>query len=247
MIRKSIPSILTMCSLLSGLAALFLVFNSDFSSAVYAIFIAAFFDFIDGFAARLLNVTSAFGKELDSLSDMVSFGVLPGVAGAVFSANVLGVYHFSDLHNTNSLDLFIIFIPLLITVFSALRLAKFNIDENQKDSFIGAPTPAITLFVFAFILAVQSHGGAMYDKGLLLRVLLSVVFFTSAIMLVLPVKLFALKFKNIIFKENWYRYFLLVGGLFLLIYFGFLGFVIIIPSYIILSVGLNLFCNKERS
>lgn len=234
-----------MCSLLSGLVGLFLVFNFDFNSAIYAISIAAFFDFIDGFAARILNATSLFGKELDSLSDMVSFGVLPGVAGAIFTAHVLGVYVLSDLYKVSLLDLTVIFFPLLITIFSALRLAKFNIDENQTDSFIGVPTPAITLFVFGFILFMQSYGAFIADKPVLLRIVLSLVFLFSAVMLVVPLKLFALKFKSIALNKNWYRYLLLLVSLLLLIYLGFIGFVIIIPTYILFSIGLTIFCTKK--
>ena len=152
MLRKSIPSILTMFSLLSGITALFFVFNTDFQSAMIAIFVAAFFDFIDGFTARLLNATSEFGVQLDSLSDMVSFGIVSAVAASVFTASVIGLHDIDQISLIRPLDLTVICLPLLIAVGSALRLAKFNIDKNQKSHFIGLPTPANTLFVFAFIL-----------------------------------------------------------------------------------------------
>ncbi|MFB6343949.1 CDP-alcohol phosphatidyltransferase family protein [Saccharicrinis sp. FJH2] len=246
MLRKSIPSILTMFSLLSGITALFFVFNTDFKSAMIAILVAAFFDFTDGFAARLLHATSEFGVQLDSLSDMVSFGVVPAAAATVFTASVIGLHDIDQVSLMRFIDLAVICLPLLIAVGSALRLAKFNIDKNQKSHFIGLPTPANTLFVIAFILFIKSQGAVFADNGMFLKGLLAVVFLFSAIMLVLPINLFALKFKSFRFSENWYRFLLLIAGLFALMFWGLKSFTVIIPFYIILSVILNIFSKESR-
>ncbi|MFB6318045.1 CDP-alcohol phosphatidyltransferase family protein [Saccharicrinis sp. FJH54] len=245
MLRKSIPSILTMLSLLSGITALFFVFNTDFQHAMIAILVAAFFDFTDGFAARLLNATSEFGVQLDSLSDMISFGVVPAVAATVFTASIIGLHNIDQLTLIRTLDLVIIGLPLLIGVGSALRLAKFNIDKNQKSHFIGLPTPANTLFVFSFILLIKEQGAVFEGNSLFLKGLLVVIFLCSAVMLVLPVDLFALKFKSFGLSNNWYRYLLLITGLVALVIWGLKSFVVIIPFYIILSVILNFF-SKEK-
>ena len=245
MIRKSIPSILTLFSLLSGIAALFFVFNTDFQSAMIAILVASFFDFIDGFMARLLHATSEFGVQLDSLSDMVSFGLVPAVAASVFAASIIGMHNIDQVSMIRWYDLIIIGLPMLIAVGSALRLAKFNIDKNQKSHFIGLPTPANTLFIFAFILFVKSEGAIFTGSGVFLKIMLSVVFLFSAILLVVPLDLFALKFKSFGLPQNWYRYLLLFAGIAAILVWGLKSFVLIIPFYIILSVILNLFCKNK--
>lgn len=247
MLRKSIPNILTMCSLLSGITALFFVFNADFESAMMAILVASFFDFVDGFAARLLKATSDFGVELDSLSDNVSFGVVPAVASTVFSASLIGVHNIEQFTMIKPVDMGFIALPMLIAVASALRLARFNIDENQSSNFIGLPTPANTLFIMAFLLFVKTQGAILFDQMPLLKGIMAVVFVLSAFMLVSPVNLFALKFKSFALGLNWYRYLLLMVGLTAIILWGMTSFVIIIPFYIILSVFLTLFRKLDRS
>lgn len=245
MFRKSIPSILTMFSLLSGLTAIFFVFNTDFKAAMIAVLFAAFFDFIDGFAARMLNATSDFGVQLDSLSDMVSFGVLPALAASVFTASLIGVHSISQLPLLKGIDIGLIALPLLIAVGSALRLAKFNIDEEQHSEFIGLPTPANTLFIFSFILFVRSQGAFFAENLMALKMIMAVVFLVFSLLLIAPVNLFALKFKTFGFKENWNKYVLLLVGLFALAFWGLNSFVLIIPFYIILSVIMNLFSRRN--
>jgi len=133
MIKKHIPNSITCLNLFSGCVAVFLAFKGNYEGAIIAILLAAVFDFFDGFAARLLKAYSPMGKELDSLADMVSFGVAPGAIV------------FSLLSETNVCE-WLPFLAFLIPVFSGLRLAKFNIDERQTTSFIGLPTPANAIF-----------------------------------------------------------------------------------------------------
>jgi CDP-diacylglycerol--serine O-phosphatidyltransferase len=138
-IIKSIPNILTSGNLFCGCAAIVLALDGDIKTATYFIFAAAILDFFDGFAARLLKAQSPIGLQLDSLADMVSFGVAP-------SAIIYHIMSISQIHVPFEFPAFTPFLAFFIAVFSALRLAKFNIDERQTTEFIGLPTPACTLF-----------------------------------------------------------------------------------------------------
>jgi CDP-diacylglycerol--serine O-phosphatidyltransferase len=138
-IINSIPNALTSGNLFCGCIAIVLALSGDIRLATYFIFAAAIFDFFDGFAARLLKAQSAIGLQLDSLADMVSFGVAP-------SAIIFEILSVSQIHVPIGVPAFTPFFAFFIAVFSALRLAKFNIDERQTSEFIGLPTPACTLF-----------------------------------------------------------------------------------------------------
>jgi CDP-diacylglycerol--serine O-phosphatidyltransferase len=138
-IINSIPNVLTSGNLFCGCVAVVLALRGDIRLATYFIFAAAILDFFDGFAARLLKATSSIGLQLDSLADMVSFGVAP-------SAIIFEILSVSQIHVPIEFPSFISYIAFFIAVFSALRLAKFNIDERQTTEFIGLPTPACTLF-----------------------------------------------------------------------------------------------------
>jgi CDP-diacylglycerol--serine O-phosphatidyltransferase len=138
-IINSIPNALTSGNLFCGCIAIVLAVNGDIKTATYFVFASAIFDFFDGFVARLLKAQSSLGLQLDSLADMVSFGVAP-------SAIVFHILSISQLHVPLELPVFTPYFAFLIAVFSALRLAKFNIDERQTTGFIGLPTPACTLF-----------------------------------------------------------------------------------------------------
>jgi CDP-diacylglycerol--serine O-phosphatidyltransferase len=138
-IISCIPNTLTSGNLFCGCIAIVLALSGDIKTATYFIFVSAIFDFFDGFAARLLKVQSQLGLQLDSLADMVSFGVAP-------SAIVFQILSISQIHVPLELPAFTPFVAFFIAVFSALRLAKFNIDERQTSGFIGLPTPACTLF-----------------------------------------------------------------------------------------------------
>jgi CDP-diacylglycerol--serine O-phosphatidyltransferase len=138
-IINSIPNALTSGNLFCGCIAIVSALSGDIRLATYFIFVAAVCDFLDGFAARLLNAQSSIGLQLDSLADMVSFGVAPSVI-------IFEILTVSQIHAPIELPAFTPFLAFFIAVFSALRLAKFNIDERQTSEFIGLPTPACTLF-----------------------------------------------------------------------------------------------------
>lgn len=177
------------------------------------------FDFFDGLAARALNVSSPIGKELDSLADMVSFGVVP----AVVIYQLLGESQMA-------------LIAFIITIFSALRLAKFNTDENQQTDFIGLPTPANALFLTSLVF-IDSEGNMAFILGEYALITTSIIF---SLLLVSPIPLFSLKFKSIGWRENKIRFvFLALAAAFILI-FGVIGLPFTILAYIVLSVIQNL-------
>jgi CDP-diacylglycerol---serine O-phosphatidyltransferase len=197
-IVKHIPNALTCGNLLCGCVGIILILENAPIPAAYFVWIACLFDFLDGFAARGLKVSSPIGKELDSLADMVSFGVLPA----------LTMYQWLD---QSALPPFIPFTALLIAVFSALRLAKFNIDENQKDSFIGLPTPANALFITALPF-LPSFASFLFTEPWALVA----ICFIFSFLLVSPFELFALKFKDFTWSGNQWRFTFLLLSVFLM-------------------------------
>ena len=221
MIKKHIPNFITCLNLFSGCIAVYLAFNGNYHTAFIAILVAAVFDFFDGFAARMLKAYSTMGKELDSLADMVSFGLAPG---AII---------FSLLAKTNSYE-FLPFIAFLIPVFSALRLAKFNIDDRQTTSFIGMPTPANAIFWGG--LAFSYH--TFLTQNIWILLVLTVLF---SYLLVAEIPMFALKVKNLAWKDNQIQYLFLIGCIAILIFFQLNAFAPIIGWYILLSIATSIF------
>lgn len=224
-IKQYIPNALTCANLVCGCLGIIEVLEGNLVWAPYLIWLAAIFDFFDGFAARTLKVSSPIGGELDSLADMVTFGVLPSL--------VL----FAMLRET-AVPAWVPYLALVVAIFSALRLAKFNVDTRQTTSFIGVPTPANALLISAFPLIVQRHPdwGFMHHPAFLL-----VVAFGMSYLLVAEIPLFALKFKNFSWQYNQVKYIFLGLSVLLVIFFN----IVAIPLIIILYVLLSLF-NKER-
>lgn len=200
------------------LGVVFLLENRNVPAA-YFVWAACVFDFFDGFAARWLKVTSPIGKELDSLADMVSFGLLPGMV----MYKMLGQATPSTVMP---------FIGFLITVFSALRLAIFNVDETQRDSFKGLNTPANTLFITSLPLIHDQVGDWLYQFGVLAAITL-----VFSLLLVSRIDIFALKFKNFSWADNKVRFTFLMLAAILLILFKVAALPLIIILYILLSLG----------
>jgi CDP-diacylglycerol--serine O-phosphatidyltransferase len=214
---KLLPNALTSANLISGCLGIISVFNYPVEAA-YFIWAACFFDFLDGFAARMLKVSSPIGKQLDSLADMVSFGVLPAMTMYIWL-------------ESNATEGWMPYGAIIIAVFSALRLAKFNIDENQSDSFIGIPTPANALFITSLVFLPESIRSFVFTGPALLTI--TIVF---SLLMVAPIKLLALKFKNFGWAGNEVRFTFLIISVFLL---GFLqagAIPFIILSYIVISL-----------
>lgn len=221
---KHIPNFITSLNLFSGCVGVLLAFQGNYKGAFIAILVSAVFDFFDGFAARLLKAYSPMGKELDSLADVVSFGVVPGVI--VFS-----------LLSKIDINQWIPYLGFLIPVFSALRLAKFNIDERQTSSFIGLPTPANAIFWGGLVF---SYSGFLVSSVWVL-IGLTLVF---SYLLVAEIPMFALKFKNYSWKTNEIQYLFLIGCVIILAIFQLNAFSILIAWYILLSIGVSLFKRK---
>ncbi len=239
---RYIPNVLTSINLLLGCAALIFVFEGSMHIAAIVIGVAAIFDFADGFAARILKAQSAIGKDLDSLADMVSFGIVPATVVFIF---MLDSTNFPEISN----PIWLAAMPaFLIALFSALRLAKFNNDLRQSDSFMGLPTPANAIFFLSLplILKYTNDDTPIYYAVELITsnyynmLILSV--FSSALM-VSNIPLFSLKFKNFRIKENLLRYIFLVISLILLLILFIQAIPLIIIFYLILSLVNNLIGN----
>jgi CDP-diacylglycerol---serine O-phosphatidyltransferase len=233
MIRKHIPNAITSLNLASGCIAIVFAFQGAYMTAAYFIALAAVFDFFDGFAARLLKAYSPIGKELDSLADVVSFGVAPGIM--IFN-------YLSDLSLATNSSIYLPYLAFLIPVFSALRLAKFNIDERQASSFIGLPTPANAIF-WAF--GIAGFFNDILDTSFDPLIVIAVVIVFSWL-LVSNLPMFSLKFKHYKWRGNRLRYYFLAGCLVLLLLLGIKGLSACIIWYIGLSL-LSFIPEKKRA
>jgi CDP-diacylglycerol---serine O-phosphatidyltransferase len=233
MIRKHIPNAITCLNLASGCVAIVFAFQGAYMTAALLIALAAVFDFLDGFAARLLKAYSPLGKELDSLADEVSFGVAPGVM----------IFNFiSDMAIATDSSVYLAYFGLLIPVFSALRLANFNLDERQSTSFIGLPTPANALFwAFSIAGSFEYFLETTFDPMILVGI---TIFFSWLLISRLP--MFSLKFKHYRWIGNRLRYYFLAGCIALLILLGINGVSACILWYISLSL-LSFLYGKRRA
>lgn len=268
-IVKQIPNLLTLSNLLCGCLAIKFAFEWNLVMSAYLVGLAAIFDFLDGFAARLLKVSGEMGKQLDSLADMVSFGLVPGImAFQLLKISLFTdvVYHEGDVyHIIDSLA----YLAFMIPIFSAYRLAKFNIDTRQTDQFIGLPTPANAIFFSSLILIffdgndMNIVGNSLFNKEtydyeiqayifeflnnlnfvqawiITPNLLAGMVIFAS-ILLVVELPLFALKFKNFGWSDNKVRYVFLTISLSLLIIFQLMAIPFIVILYVLLSIVNNL-------
>lgn len=220
MLKKHIPNTITCLNLISGCIATFYALMGNFQLALLFIIIGAVFDFFDGMVARLLHVSSPIGKELDSLADDITFGFAP-------SAIV-----FSYLKPETELLPFLVFV---MAAFSALRLAKFNLDERQAMGFIGLPTPANALFWGALIVGAGEWMKTAPFIGANLSLVILTGVFISCYLLVSEIPMFALKFKTWGWKGNEIKYIFLLTCIPLLLLFRVSGLAAIIAWYVILS------------
>ena len=220
MLKKHIPNTITCLNLISGCIATYWAFLGDYRMALLFIVIGAVFDFFDGMVARLLHVSSPIGKELDSLADDITFGFAP--SAIIFSY----LSQFSILNSQ-----LMPFMAFIMAAFSALRLAKFNLDERQALGFIGLPTPANALFWEALIGGL--HGNQIYFEGMEWCIIAGI--FIMSYLLVAEIPMFALKFKTWGWKENKIKYIFLLTCIPMLLFLGVFGLAAIIAWYVILS------------
>lgn len=243
-IKKHIPNFITLLNLFCGCLAVIFAVKNQLEIAAFFVFLGIFFDFFDGLAARLLKVQSELGLQLDSLADMVTSGVVPGIVMYQLFNKALGIHEkVHDGHSwSDSWHWFqneVHFLPLfglLVALASAYRLAKFNIDENQTSSFIGLPTPANTLLIMSFPLILAYQGSASIDAIILNKWFLVAMTILSCYLLNAKIPLFALKFKDWSFKNNMVKYVFITICILLLIFLHFLAIPIIILLYVLLSL-----------
>jgi CDP-diacylglycerol--serine O-phosphatidyltransferase len=238
--RFNLPNTLTCLNLFCGCIAAVMIFRNHLEYGAYFVLLAAFFDLLDGMAARKLSLDPAFGKELDSLADVVSFGFVPG-------AMMFKLFQLSQPENflgSESLIRVIQFFPFVITVFSALRLAKFNLDTRQHTRFIGMPTPANALMIISFPLMLHQSpaqwGTLVLNPWFILSFSL-----ISSFLLVAELPLFSLKFQTFGIKQNIFPYLLILSALLLFPFFLFAAIPMIIFLYILLSVVQNYFTSTR--
>lgn len=225
-LKKSLPNGLTCCNLISGCIAVSYALGGDAQTALLFIIIGAVFDFFDGFTARALKVSSPIGKELDSLADDITFGFAPSAIAFMMLKqcavpdSLLGAQKIYP------------YAAFVMAAFSALRLAKFNLDERQTSSFIGMPTPANALFWGALACSVNAE---LLASPTAAYIIILMVFGSSAL-LVSEIPMFALKFKNYSWKDNKVKYIFLALSLAVIIPFGIGGLAIAILLYLMLSI-----------
>ena len=221
--KKHIPNFITLLNLFCGSIAVIFAVNGNMLATALFVFIGIFFDFFDGLLARKLNVQSELGLQLDSLADMVTSGLVPGLV----------MFYLLELSNINS---YLPYLGLLITLASAYRLANFNIDENQSDSFIGLPTPANALLILSLPLIMEFQNNEVMNAIILNKWFLIGITLLSCYLLNANIKLIALKFKNWSFIDNKARYIVILLSIILLVIFQFIAIPLIIASYIIISL-----------
>jgi CDP-diacylglycerol--serine O-phosphatidyltransferase len=238
-IKKHIPNLITLLNLFCGCIALVFVSKDQFEMAFFFVCLGIFLDFFDGFFARLFKVSGPLGLQLDSLADMVTSGVVPGFV-------MFKMMSSSSAAMSEGYLQFFPYLGFIITLGSCFRLAKFNIDTRQTDSFIGLPTPANALFILSLPLVLEYYSA---DSLMVLEILtekwvLLVVTLLSAYILNAEIPLFSLKIKKFSFKDNALQIIFLLLSLLLLVFFQYLGIPLLIIFYILLSVVANKWLKK---
>ena len=224
--KKHIPNAITCANLFSGCVGIVFAFKGELEIAAYFVLLAGIFDFFDGMAARLLNVKSDIGKQLDSLADMVSFGLLPGAV------------MFQLLKLSNYSSEYLPYLGFIITIFSALRLAKFNIDERQTEDFIGLNTPMNTLFIVS--LPFIAHD---YPEIIGSSISLIAIIAITSYLLISEIKIFSFKLSDMNWAKNKMKFVFIIVSIILI---GFLKFVAI-PFILVLYISLSILHFRANS
>ena len=243
--KKHLPNIITLLNLAAGTIAVIFASQNLLEYAAYFVFAGIMLDFFDGFLARILGVQSELGVQLDSLADMVSSGVAPGIVMFQLLRNTGSNWNMYDLFSKSSDLNYLPFLGLLITLAAAYRLAKFNIDDYQQHSFIGLPTPALSIFVLSLPL-ISIYGTNELVMNLVKDpYFLIVTTILGSILMNSKLPLFSLKVTNFSLKENLIQYLFVVLSILLMFVLQISSIPIIILMYIVLSVGDNLLGSKN--
>ncbi len=238
---RHIPNFITSLNLASGFISIIFIFNGDINTASWLILAAMIFDFLDGFASRALNAYSDIGKELDSLADVVSFGVAPGLIIYHLLYATLPPDTKTSFCISGFTSLIFLIVSSIMPVCAALRLAKFNIDETQSTSFKGLPTPANSLAVISIVLGGYYSGSAFLASFMASPISLIILSISLSGLMVSRIPLLSLKFKSLKIKGNEGRYILIVLCAVMISVFGIGSIPGIIPVYIIVSLFSLLF------
>ena len=237
--KKHIPNLITCLNATSGMAGVLFAFNGELFPAAVCVLAAMVFDFFDGFAARLLNVRSDMGKELDSLADAVSFGVMPAVLAYCLIRDVALIRSFTSLYVMRPwFENLVAYSPLIIPAFSIYRLAKFNLDARQTHSFIGMPTPANALFWVSLVFCYRFEREFFFDVwGFPALLALCVLVFS--LLLVSGFPMFSLKLSSFSWRANFPLYVFLAALLAIALLWGWKALSFTIPLYVLVSVFLS--------
>ncbi len=228
-LKKHLPNFITLLNLLCGCIAIVMVADLKFDMAFYFVALGIFFDFFDGFFARKFNVAGPLGVQLDSLADMVTSGVVPGYV----------MFQILKQYNENGCD-YLPYLGFIITLGACYRLANFNIDTRQSDSFIGLPTPANTLFIASLPLVTNSFVDPIIQNIWVLLAITAV----SAYIMNAEIPLFSLKIKNFSFQKYKLQIGFLVASLIMIATLQFLAVPLIILTYVLLSAANNILAKK---
>ena len=246
-LTRHLPNFITAINLACGFTSIVLIIEGNTIFACYFILLATIFDFLDGFFARLFDAYSDIGKQLDSLADIVSFGVAPALIMYYFlRISILGNNGSFSFESLTFFEGFILFSPVLLVIASAFRLAKFNIDPSQHDTFYGLPTPANAIFISSFVMNVLNHH-KLYDQGIFTsKYFLLVLTISLSCLLVSRIPMFALKFHNFSFSENKIRYVFIGISVILVIVLQLAALPFIIAIYILISLGCTFFKTRDK-
>lgn len=229
---RHIPNMLSGLNIICGFLAIVVSFRSNtLIYAPYLIFAATIIDFLDGFFARLLNAHSSLGEQLDSLADMVSFGIAPGI----LAFQLINLSLNAEPVEQKYLYYSFLVLPALIPLFSALRLAKFNIDENQTDSFLGLATPSSAILVASTLLVYLTTGNTGLQNFILNKITLTALIVIDSFLMISNIPMFSLKFKSASFGANRIQYFFIGFTVVLFCVLRFYALPLIIISYILVS------------
>lgn len=238
-IKKHIPNAITLLNLLSGLVALVYAFDDNLQMAFFWVCLGIFLDFWDGFAARILKVASPLGVQLDSLADMVTSGVVPGVAMYQMLSHIQQNDETYLVTNETFYMKLVPFIGFIITLGACMRLAKFNIDTRQTDSFIGLPTPSNALFILSIPLILSTTANETIINLLSNPYILVAISFFSAFIMNAELPLFSLKIKSDQLGKNKTALLFVLLSVLLIIIFQYIAIPIIITLYILISIILS--------
>lgn len=234
--KKHIPNFITTLNLTSGFVAIIFASSGELTTASWLILAAMIFDFLDGFSARLLKAYSDLGKQLDSLADVVSFGVAPGIIIYQLLNESLTLYAPSFVNSTSVIPTLILILPAVMPVCAALRLAIFNLDSSQATTFKGLPTPANALSVISVIIASQYSKSEILSSFISSPALLILFTLTLSILMVSRIPLLSLKANDLKIRGNEGRYILVLLIITGFISVGIMAFPLIIPLYIVASL-----------